>query len=84
MNMVKIILNMKVKKIVNMKVKIMVLKIICINMLVRLVSMTPGHVKLDWLPPSKVDRVNESDKDNKSDSKYNEDDKDDNNKNEDE
>lgn len=35
-------------------------------------------------PPPKVDRVNESDKDNKSDSKYNEDDKDDNNKNEDE
>ena len=40
--------------------------------------------KLDWLPPPKVDRVNESDKDNKNDSKYNEDDKDDNNKNEDE
>ena len=53
-------------------------------MIVRLVSITPGHVKLDWLPPPKVNRVNESDKDNKSDSKYNEDDKDDNNKNEDE
>ena len=70
--------------VLNMKVKIMVLNIICISVIVRLVSITPGHVKLDWLPPSKVDRVNEIDKDNKSDSKYNEDDKDDNNKNEDE
>lgn len=59
-------------------------KIVYIGVLMRLVSITPGHVKLDWLPPSKVDRVNEIDKDNKSDSKYNEDDKDDNNKNEDE
>ena len=58
-------------------------KIECIDVIVRLVSITPGHVKLDWPPPPKVDRVNESDKDNKSDSKYNEDDKDDNNKNED-
>lgn len=66
------------------KVVIMRMKIVYINVLMRLVSITPGHVKLDWLPPSKVDRVNESDKDNKSDSKYNEDDKDDNNKNEDE
>lgn len=57
-------------------------KIECIDVIVRLVSITLGHVKLDWLPPPKVDRVNESDKDNKSDSKYNEDDKDDN-KNED-
>lgn len=31
--------------------------------------MNTGHVKLDWLPPTKVDRINESDKDNKSDSK---------------
>lgn len=61
---------------------IMVIKFI--SVLMGLVSITPGHVKLDWLPPSKVDRVNEIDKDNKSDSKYNEDDKDDNNKNEDE
>ena len=66
------------------KVVIMRMKIVYINVLMRLVSITPGHVKLDWLPPPKVDRVNESDKDNKSDSKYNEDDKDDNNKNEDE
>ena len=59
-------------------------KIECIDVIVRLVNITLGHVKFDWLPPPKVDRVNESDKDNKSDSKYNEDDKDDNNKNEDE
>lgn len=37
-----------------------------INVIVRLVSITPGHVKLDWLPPPKVDRNNESDKDNKN------------------
>ena len=60
------------------KVVIMKMKIVYINVLMMLVSITPGHVKLDWLSPPKVDRVNESD------SKYNEDDKDDNNKNEDE
>ena len=42
-------------------------KIVYINVLMRLVSRTLGHVKLDWLPPSKVDRVNENDKDNESD-----------------
>ena len=31
-----------------------------INVIVGLVSITPGHVKLDWLPPSKVDRVNDN------------------------
>ena len=41
-------------------------KIVYIGVLMRLVSITPGHVKLDWLPPPKVDRVNESDKDNKN------------------
>lgn len=71
-------------RMLKMIVKVIVLKIVYVGVLMRLVSITPGHVKLDWLPPSKVDRVNESDKDNKSDSKYNEDDKDDNNKNEDE
>ena len=35
-------------------------KIECIDVLVRLVSITPGHVKLDWLPPPKVDRVNDN------------------------
>ena len=59
--------------VLNMKVKMMVLNIICISVIVRLVSITPGHVKLDWLPPSKVDRVNENDKDNESDSKDNDD-----------
>lgn len=37
-----------------------------ISVLMGLVSITPGHVKLDWLPPPKVDRNNESDKDNKN------------------
>lgn len=37
---------------------IMVIKFI--NVLMRLVSITPGHVKLDWLPPPKVDRVNDN------------------------
>ena len=71
-------------RMLKMIVKVIVLKIVYVGVLMRLVSITPGHVKLDWLPTPKVDRVNESDKDNKSDSKYNEDDKDDNNKNEDE
>ena len=31
----------------NRKVKMMVLNIICIGVIVRLVSITPGHVKLD-------------------------------------
>ena len=46
--------------VLNMKVKMMVLNIICISVIVRLVSITPGHVKLDRLPPSKVDRVNDN------------------------
>lgn len=41
-------------------------KIECIDVIVRLVSIAPGNVKLDWLPPPKVDRNNESDKDNKN------------------
>lgn len=71
-------------RMLKMIVKVIVLKIVYVGVIVRLVSITPGHVKLDWLPPPKVNRVNESDKDNKSDSKYNEDDKDDDDKNEDE
>ena len=35
-------------------------KIEYIDVIVRLVSITPGHVKLDWLPPPKVDRVNDN------------------------
>lgn len=44
-------------------------KIVYIGVLMRLVSIAPpppGHVKLDWLPPPKVDRVNENNKDNKN------------------
>ena len=37
---------------------IMVIKFI--SVLMGLVSITPGHVKLDRLPPSKVDRVNDN------------------------
>lgn len=36
-----------VMMVLNMKVKMMVLNIICIGVIVRLVSITPGHVKLD-------------------------------------
>ena len=61
---------MKVMMIVMMKV---MMKVEYISVIVGLVSRTPGHVKLDWLPPSKVDRVNENDKDNESDSKDNDD-----------
>ena len=39
-------------------------KIVYINVLMRLVSITPGHVKLDWLPPPKVDRVNDNNSEN--------------------
>lgn len=35
-------------------------KIVYIDVLMGLVSITPGHVKLDWLPPPKVDRVNDN------------------------
>ena len=41
-------------------------KIVYINVLMRLVSITTGHVKLDWLPPSKIDRSNENNRDNKN------------------
>lgn len=58
MNMAKIMLKIIVNKVIkciniivmmvlNMKVKMMVLNIICISVIVRLVSITPGHVKLD-------------------------------------
>lgn len=53
-------INIIVMMVLNMKVKIMVLNIICIGVIVRLVSITPGHVKLDWLPPPKVDRNNDN------------------------
>ena len=53
-------INIIVMIVLNMKVKMMVLNIICISVIVRLVSITPGHVKLDWLPPPKVDRVNDN------------------------
>lgn len=44
-----------------MKVIVIVIMVIkFISVLMRLVSRTPGHVKLDWLPPSKVDRVNDN------------------------
>lgn len=53
-------INIIVMMVLNMKVKMMVLNIICISVIVRLVSITPSHVKLDWLPPPKVDRVNDN------------------------
>ena len=67
-------------RMLKMIVKVIVLKIVYVGVLMRLVSITPGHVKLDWLPPLKVDRVNESDKGNKNDREdksKNENDKDD-------
>lgn len=39
-------------------------KIVYIGVLMRLVSITPGHVKLDWLPPPKVDRINDNNSEN--------------------
>ena len=52
---------MKMKWKVIMRV---IVKIVYINVLMRLVSITPGHVKLDWLPPPKVDRVNDNNSEN--------------------
>ena len=51
-------------KMIRMIVKvIMVIKFI--SVLMGLVSITPGHVKLDWLPPPpKVDRVNDNNSEN--------------------
>ena len=84
MKIIRMIMNEMVMRVIKIVVKIMMIKVIgigigigigiikFINVIVRLVSITLGHVKLDWLPPPKVDRVNESDKD------------DNNNKNEDE
>ena len=40
-------INIIVMMVLNMKVKMMVLNIICISVIVRLVSITPGYVKLD-------------------------------------
>lgn len=47
-----------------MIVKVIVLKIVYVGVLMRLVSITPGHVKLDWLPPPKVDRINDNNSEN--------------------
>lgn len=69
--MLKIIVKMIIKVIVMMWVRIRMnkmMKVIVIAMMIikfisvlmRLVSRTPGHVKLDWLPPPKVDRVNDN------------------------
>lgn len=60
---------MKWKVIMRVIVKIIVMviirvKIVYIGVLMRLVSITPGHVKLDWLPPLKVDRVNDNNSEN--------------------
>ena len=59
---------MRVNKMMRVIVKvIMVIKFISVLMVIKfisvlmgLVSITPGHVKLDWLPPPKVDRVNDN------------------------
>lgn len=53
--MMRVIVNKMMRMIVKV---IMVIKFI--SVLMRLVSITPGHVKLDWLPPPKVDRVNDN------------------------
>lgn len=65
MVIIRVIAKMKVMVMVIIRVKMIVMvimrvKIMYINVLVRLVSITPGHVKLDWLPPPKVDRVNDN------------------------
>lgn len=52
-------MRMRMNKMMRVIVKvIMVIKFI--SVLMGLVSIAPGHVKLDWLPPPKVDRVNDN------------------------
>lgn len=60
-------------------------KVVYINVLMRLVSIAPGHVKLNWVPPPKVNRSNENDRDddNESDSDSNDKDNDEDNKDKD-
>ena len=68
MRVIRMIMNEMVMRVIKMVVKIMMIKVIgiviviikFINVIVGLVSITPGHVKLDWLPPPKVDRVNDN------------------------
>ena len=68
MKIIRMIMNEMVMRVIKMVVKIMMIKVIgiviviikFINVIVGLVSITPGHVKLDWLPPPKVDRVNDN------------------------
>ena len=68
MIMNEMVMNEMVMRVIKMVVKIMMIKVIgigigiikFINVIVGLVSITPGHVKLDWLPPPKVDRVNDN------------------------
>ena len=56
-------MRMRMNKMMRVIVKvIMVIKFI--SVLMGLVSITPGHVKLDWLPPPKVDRVNDNNSEN--------------------
>ena len=63
-NIMEMIMKMKVKIIMVMIMVIVRVKIMYINVLMRLVSIAPGHVKLDWLPPPKVDRVNDNNSEN--------------------
>lgn len=52
-------MRMRMNKMMRVIVKvIMVIKFI--SVLMGLVNIIPGHVKLDWLPPPKVDRVNDN------------------------
>ena len=56
-------MNKMMRMIVNKMMRVIVKVIMVIKFIsgiVRLVSITPGHVKLDWLPPPKVDRVNDN------------------------
>lgn len=73
MKIIRMIMNEMVMRVIKMVVKIMMIKVIgiviviikFINMIVGLVSITPGHVKLDWLPPPpKVDRINDNNSEN--------------------
>lgn len=52
-------MRVRMNKMMRVIVKVIIV-IKFISVLMGLVSITPGHVKLDWLPPPKVDRVNDN------------------------
>ena len=61
--MIKFINGIEMVMVINeieIRMVMVMVMVMVINVIGGLVSITPGHVKLDWLPPPKVDRVNDN------------------------